>query len=177
MLAALVEFVLDRQLQAQRVAQAQRARQRPLRRPRPRTPVKTMIPNLERFVKQAAERLFCCEFRKVRPGWLTSPLTGHRLELDLYNAELRLAIEVQGAGHARFISKFHKSYADFEAQQIRDHMKRRLCKERGVLLIEVPHSTRRAELDELLLTAWQGFSPPALKAFSLRDEVSHERQT
>lgn len=73
--------------------------------------------------------------RNIRPEWLRH--TTHCLELDFYLPELNLAFEIQGIQHYQFVPFFHKSFAEFEAQQTRDEVKRALCKERQVHLIEI----------------------------------------
>lgn len=61
-----------------------------------------------------------------RPDWLKNPQTGHNLELDFYIEKEHTAFEVQGPHH----------YVD-KAQKARDYIKRKVCKERGICLIEV----------------------------------------
>lgn len=71
-----------------------------------------------------------------RPDWLISPnLT--RLELDYFIPELKIAFEIQGDQHYKFIPFFHKDYADFEKRQKYDKEKRNLCEGRGIKLIEI----------------------------------------
>ena len=61
-----------------------------------------------------------------RPDWLRNPSTGRNLELDFYMPTMKLGIEIQGPTH----------YEDL-AQQERDRLKRELCKENGIDLIEL----------------------------------------
>lgn len=85
------------------------------------------------------ERKYKCEFPKVRPSFLRNPVTnGALLELDCFNEKLKLACEYQGEQHFKFVSHFHKSNDSFLNQKYRDELKRNLCKENGVYLIEVP---------------------------------------
>lgn len=97
-------------------------------------------------------------FPNVRPAWLVNPRTGRRLEIDCYCEELRLGVEVNGRQHAEFVPAFHKGLADFHAQVDRDRTKRRVCAERGVLLVSVPHTVRgRAAVSRFLRGAiWGG---------------------
>lgn len=100
-------------------------------------------------------------FRKVRPNWLRNPRTGQNLELDFYNGTLNIAVEVQGVQHYQYTPAFHRrGFRDFRSQCARDSVKRKLCRARGVALIEVPgwvtlldeqlDGFLRAELDRAL---------------------------
>ncbi len=70
-----------------------------------------------------------------RPKWLT--YTTKPLELDIYIAKLKLAVEVQGEQHRSYVPYFHGSLEGFRAQEKRDAFKRATCEERGILLMEV----------------------------------------
>ncbi|MEK7070534.1 MAG: hypothetical protein AAB966_01895, partial [Patescibacteria group bacterium] len=63
----------------------------------------------ERACRDAVEDIFGKEFPSVRPGWLINPETGYPLELDCYNADLKLAIEFQGSQHYEFPNRYHKT--------------------------------------------------------------------
>jgi very-short-patch-repair endonuclease len=72
------------------------------------------------------------------------------MELDLYNAKRRLAVEYDGQHHYEYPNWYHTSREEFEAQQARDRAKDELCAERGVLLVRVrcvgsPSASRTAE--------------------------------
>jgi hypothetical protein len=99
-----------------------------------------MISAGERACKEMLENLFKQSFLKVRPSFLRNPSTGRNLELDCYNADLRIALEYHGAQHYYFTPYFHITEAGFHAQQQRDLLKRQLCREHGILLIEVPYT-------------------------------------
>lgn len=74
--------------------------------------------------------------------WLKTtnePLFHKKFQLDCYSEKLKVAIEHQGKQHYEFYSRFHKSIADFERQQKKDHRKEEICKERGIALILVPY--------------------------------------
>jgi hypothetical protein len=73
--------------------------------------------------------------RKCRPKWLLNPETGRSLELDIYIPEFKMAIEIQGAQHFRPL-KFFGGESAFIEQQKRDNLKRKLCAENNVCLIE-----------------------------------------
>lgn len=73
--------------------------------------------------------------RKCRPKWLLNPETGRQLELDLYLSEYKTAIEIQGVQHYHPL-KFFGGETAFIEQQKRDTLKRKLCAENDVRLIE-----------------------------------------
>jgi hypothetical protein len=114
---------------------------------------------LEKRAKIAAERVFGVQFRKVRPDWLVNPDTGARLELDLLSQGDALvppvAIEVNGLQHCKFVPHLHGTVEKYHAQQKRDLVKHVLCKRRGVILIDVPHHVRAAELEAFLTSEHQ----------------------
>ena len=73
--------------------------------------------------------------------WLVSH-KGAPLELDLYNAQLRMAFECDGAHHRRFVRHFAKDREGFEAQKRRDQLKDALCRRYNVTLMRVPPRER-----------------------------------
>ena len=115
---------------------------------------RTFVRNLERFVKQEAERVFARPFRKVRPEWLRNWKTGRCLEIDLYCEELQLAIEIQGRQHYQYLPNFYRSETEFQAAVGRDAMKRTLCQQHGTLLIEVPFTMKRGEVAPFLISEY-----------------------
>ncbi len=89
--------------------------------------------------------LFGKPFVKVRPDWLKTD-SGKNLELDGYNEELKVAIEVQGQQHYEMITFFFKTLADFKKRQRSDQFKREKCKEKDIFLIEVPYTVKRKDI-------------------------------
>jgi hypothetical protein len=75
---------------------------------------------------------------QYRPTWLG------RQSLDLYVPSLRTAIEYQGVQHYRPIDFFGGEEALAQRQEL-DILKRRLCEENNVRLIEWPYSLEPAE--------------------------------
>ncbi len=65
------------------------------------------------------------------------PLVGTRLSLDLVNYSKKIAVEVQGAQHGKFIGYFHKTRNDFRKQLERDNKKETWCEINGYTLIEI----------------------------------------
>lgn len=95
--------------------------------------------------RQILETLFNRPFPKIRPNFLKNPKTGRNLELDCYNAELKIALEYNGKQHYTPHAFFHDSTKKFNAQVDRDNFKRQICKRRGILLIEVPYFTKNKD--------------------------------
>lgn len=92
--------------------------------------------------RKVLEEVFQVPFNKARPDFLRNPVTGgdFNLELDCYNPDLKIAVEYNGIQHYKFIPFFHKNKEGFLNQKYRDDMKRRICKENGILLIEIPYN-------------------------------------
>ena len=55
---------------------------------------------------------------------------------------MRLAVEYNGAQHYKYIPYFHRNKEHFMNQKYRDDMKRRICKENGIMLVEVPYTVK-----------------------------------
>jgi hypothetical protein len=105
----------------------------------------------ERKCKEFVEFITGKRFDKIRPDFLTNPVTGHALELDMYNEELRLAIEYNGAQHYRFNAMMHQNNRDrFQNQQYRDLLKKQMCQQHGIRLIEVPYTVSEDKIPEFL---------------------------
>ena len=92
-------------------------------------------------------------FPNCRPDFLRNPVTGGRfnLELDCYNDLLKLAVEYNGAQHYKYIPYFHKNKEAFINQKYRDDMKRRICIENKINLIEVPNTIPVEKIESYLL--------------------------
>ena len=92
------------------------------------------------------EETFNRPFPKIRPEFLRNPETGRCLELDAFNEELGLALEVNGIQHRAYVPFLHGNNPDnFDMQRRRDRWKRQRCREMGVTLIEVNDTEVDAE--------------------------------
>ena len=102
--------------------------------------------------KRVLEKIFNKPFNKIRPNFLNNPVTGgdHNLEIDCYNSELKIGCEYNGQQHYKYIPFFHKNKEAFQNQQYRDELKRRMCKEEGILLIEVPYTVRVEDIESYI---------------------------
>ena len=102
----------------------------------------------EKLTRYCFEKIFKCEFKKIRPDWMRNPKTNYPLELDGFNQNMSLAFEHQGIHHEVDLSKDHLRY---DATQIyRDEIKRQKCREQGITLIAVPEVRRRLKINDLV---------------------------
>jgi len=85
----------------------------------------------------AAELLGAREASAQRPAFLKTEASPRGLELDIYYPELGVAIEVQGEQHRTKVPFFHPTQEAFDAQLRRDTIKRDLCFDNWVVLIEI----------------------------------------
>lgn len=92
-------------------------------------------------------------FSNCRPDFLRNPVTGGRfnLELDCYDESLKLAVEYNGAQHYKYIPYFHKNKEAFLNQKYRDQLKRYLCRENRINLIEVPNTVPVEKIESYLV--------------------------
>lgn len=101
---------------------------------------------LELSVKYHLEDMFQRPFYKIRPDFLKNEATGRNLEIDLFNKELNLAIEIQGVQHYKFSPKFHLTEQHFREQQQRDQIKAHKCRQYGIQLIEIPYHVKERDV-------------------------------
>jgi len=114
--------------------------------------------------RQILEELFKPhKFPSVRPDWLRNPVTGGNLnlELDCYCKELNLAVEYDGQQHFRYIPYLHKNKEAFYNQQYRDYMKKNMCKQNGVILINVPYTEKNIKHFLINQLKKAGFNVPS----------------
>lgn len=78
-----------------------------------------------------------------RPEFLKNPKTGRCLEIDAYHPEMKVGIEYNGIQHYVFPNHLHFDTPEgkeaFEAGVERDNIKRDICVDRGIKLIEIPY--------------------------------------
>lgn len=66
------------------------------------------------------------------------PVAGSRMTFDFYNANQKIAIEVQGAQHTRHVPFFHGNYKNNYLMQLkRDNDKHDFCELNEIKLIEI----------------------------------------
>jgi hypothetical protein len=102
--------------------------------------------------RNVLEDIFRRPFKKYRPDFLNNPVTGgnFNMELDCYNPELKLAVEYSGKQHYEYVPYFHKNKEAFLNQKYRDELKRRMCKDNMITLIEVPYTVKIEDIRDYL---------------------------
>lgn len=97
----------------------------------------------EKECKEFLESYFQKPFQKIRPAFLTNPVTRQPLEIDLYNEELKLGVEYNGRQHYEYNTYMHQNSKDrFQNQQYRDLLKYQMCQQHGIQLIIVPYTIK-----------------------------------
>ena len=96
--------------------------------------------------------------RLVRPYWEGQfvyeelPVLGTRLSIDLYNATLEVAIEVDGKQHFEYNKFFHGgNRMNFLEQLQRDEKKDSFCRENGITLHRICEGENLEEVVKKLL--------------------------
>ena len=104
--------------------------------------------------RRVLQKLFNKPFKSCRPDFLRNPVTGglFNLELDCYEHSLKLAVEYNGIQHYKYVPYFHKNKEAFLNQKYRDDMKRRMCKDNKITLIEVPNTIDISNIENYLIT-------------------------
>jgi hypothetical protein len=77
--------------------------------------------------------------RKIYPNQriILEHNVGRRLFLDIYLPSLGIGFEFDGEQHEKYIEHFHGDKAGFHASRKRDAEKSELCKELGIMLINM----------------------------------------
>lgn len=102
----------------------------------------------ERFCREIFVSLFNTPFPTMKPRWLVNPKTNRRLELDGYCKKIGIAFEYQGKQHYKPIYSNKKV---FENRQQLDELKRIICHNKGIILIEVPFFIGCEEMQEYII--------------------------
>tara|TARA_B100001057_G_C22786336_1_gene925726 strand:+ start:155 stop:1588 length:1434 start_codon:yes stop_codon:yes gene_type:complete len=101
----------------------------------------------ERLCRHYFEQLTNGQFLSVKPKWLLNK-NGNRMELDGLCEELSLAFEHQGKQHYQKIDHFNRRAETLRWRLDSDDLKRKICKERSITLIEVPYWVENKDLPE-----------------------------
>ena len=92
----------------------------------------------EECCREIVEDIFKKKFISTRPDFLLNKKTKYKLELDMYNEDLKFAIEYQGEQHYKPV-KHWGGMKTLKSIQHRDKLKKELCIKNNVFLIEVPY--------------------------------------
>jgi|TARA_R110002020_G_scaffold158415_2_gene341586 very-short-patch-repair endonuclease len=65
------------------------------------------------------------------------PVIGTRLSLDFYNANKKVAIEVQGRQHTKYVKFFHGDRLNYLSQLKRDQKKETFCELNQIKLVTI----------------------------------------
>lgn len=103
--------------------------------------------------RRVMEEIFRKPFNKSRPLFLNNPVTGgnFNLEIDCYNNDLKIGCEYNGIMHYKYVPFFHKNKEAFYNNKYRDELKRRMCKENGIILIEVPYTVKICDIKDYIV--------------------------
>ena len=86
---------------------------------------------------QRSVKIFLKEFWLNHVVFEEFPLAGSKMTFDFYNANKKVAIEVQGAQHTKFVPFFHRTRSDFASQIKRDEKKLEFCDLNNIKLVEI----------------------------------------
>ena len=93
--------------------------------------------------KPSRSKFQTCVKEFLRPYWKNDivfeefRVVGSRLTLDFYNANKKIAVEVQGAQHTKYVKFFHKNRLKYSEQLKRDEKKLEFCKANNIKLAEI----------------------------------------
>lgn len=90
----------------------------------------------ERICRVVLEEMFQENFPKKRPKWLKNE-RNNQMELDGFSEKLGIAFEHQGRHHYE-VSHFTQSKEKLKIRKKDDLLKKKLCKQRNIILIPIP---------------------------------------
>ena len=128
--------------------------------------IKLGLPLIGNNFRKEQELLFYIKnlFPNKRIVYHDRAILGNGWELDIFIPELNLAFEYYGRQHFNFNgTRYWKNYEEFEAQKLRDRLKRVLCKINQITLIEVYHYEKLDEQLVLKKLFEKNISPNQLK--------------
>jgi len=104
-----------------------------------------------RFIFEELTGLFFKITRKELDG---------RLELDGYCKELKIAFEYNGEQHynSQHYYNLLQNKKGYDSQKVRDRRKRKLCKEKGIALIEIKHTKDTDYLEKTIRSTLFGLN-------------------
>tara|TARA_R100000808_G_C2151779_1_gene160937 strand:- start:2609 stop:3016 length:408 start_codon:yes stop_codon:yes gene_type:complete len=79
----------------------------------------------------------------LKPYWCNHvvfeefPVAGTRLKFDFYNANKKIAVEIHGAQHVKYVPFFHGRRSNFVRQIRRDQQKLDFCALNDIKIVEI----------------------------------------
>ena len=108
------------------------------------------ISKAELICKEAIEEIYGAPFHCIRPNFLKNPETKRNLELDMYNHDLKLAVEYSGQQHYVWPNYTGQTKEQFINQVRRDKYKLECCDANGIYLITVPYTVPYHKIKDYL---------------------------
>ena len=121
----------------------------------------------EASVIKILEDLCQDKFPTVNPSWLV--WRGRTLELDGYNEKLGIALEFSGPLHTKWFPT-KESYAKYFERIVKDVVKKRTCKKKGVHLIIIDMSLPPRHWKNYLLSRLYDIGMQSTKPYGYIDE-------
>lgn len=107
----------------------------------------TSLKNAKKYLinwkKQSRSKFQMSVKNFIQPYWANDivfeefKIVGTRLSFDFYNANKKIAIEVQGEQHMKFVKFFHGSRLNYLDQLRRDEKKLKFCNVNDITLVEI----------------------------------------
>lgn len=111
----------------------------------------------EKRCREIFEEIFDVPFKTIRPEWLMNPTSGENLEIDGFNESIKtpigrgLGFEYNGRQHSEYVPYFHrKGVGEFRYQMAKDGFKNARCKEKKIMLINIPHYIHYHDLERYI---------------------------
>ena len=107
--------------------------------------------------RRVLQTIFRKPFPNQRPKYMFNSVTGHNLEIDCYNEQLKLGCEYHGRQHYEYVPFMHKTRDAFRNQQYRDQMKIQICNKLGIRLIIVPYKIKIQNIENYIKSKLKKF--------------------
>lgn len=120
----------------------------------------------EKLCSEILQKIYNVPFYTCKPKFLKNPETGRLLEIDCYNKDLKLGLEVQGIHHYQWPNWTNQSYREWIQVIRKDQYKVEACDVNGVYLITVPYNVP----DHLLERYIHYYSPEEVQKRLIRTE-------
>ena len=102
----------------------------------------------ERICREHFEQLFGEKFPRKSPPWLLNK-SGNSMEMGGYSEELKLAFEHHGMQHYTTNNLYVTSIKALAGRRAADSLKRQLCRQHNITLVEIPEVPTKTSLNRL----------------------------